>query len=258
MTLRPRLILADLDGTLLRFGETQVTPEVAEMIKLLEASGVKVCVVTGRPFESAKAILQSVPIINPSIFYGGGSVIDPLTGTVLWQKTIPQQSALQALHILKEVALNIDYGLGHTDPKVMVVESITHDPIQIWARIPTDLTDQIVTKLRYISGLAIHVNFGVQDATKQVGLYINHHEADKFHATSSLLRLMNIKKGHTLAIADGGNDLPLFAAAQFKIAMGNAAENVKSAADYVVASVDNNGFCEAMKTFVLNSSLSHS
>jgi hydroxymethylpyrimidine pyrophosphatase-like HAD family hydrolase len=40
--------------------------------------------------------------------------------------------------------------------------------------------------------------------------------------------------------------------AGLKIAMGNAMPELKAAADFVVGSVDDDGFAEAMNRFVLN------
>jgi hydroxymethylpyrimidine pyrophosphatase-like HAD family hydrolase len=55
----------------------------------------------------------------------------------------------------------------------------------------------------------------------------------------------------TLAIGDGTNDLPLFKSAFVKVAMGNATEELKAAADFVVGTLEEDGFAEAMEKYIL-------
>jgi hypothetical protein len=68
----------------------------------------------------------------------------------------------------------------------------------------------------------------------------------------ALRNITHSLKEQTLAIGDGSNDLSLFQNAGFRVAMGNASDELKDAADYVVGSVDEDGFAEAMDRFVLN------
>ena len=52
-----------------------------------------------------------------------------------------------------------------------------------------------------------------------------------------------------MAFGDGGNDISMLKAAGIGVAMGNASEKVKLAADYVTDSVDNDGIEKALKHF---------
>ena len=73
--------------------------------------------------------------------------------------------------------------------------------------------------------------------------------ADKGHA----LRLMAAHEGldisECIAFGDGGNDIPILKTAGIGVAMGNAADNVKAAADYVTTHVDDNGIANAVRHF---------
>ena len=53
----------------------------------------------------------------------------------------------------------------------------------------------------------------------------------------------------TMAFGDGGNDIGMLRHAGIGIAMGNANDEVKAAADYVTASVDEDGIYKALKHF---------
>ena len=54
-----------------------------------------------------------------------------------------------------------------------------------------------------------------------------------------------------MAIGDGHNDIPLLEAAGFKVAMGNAPDEVKAVADYVAPSLQDDGVAEAIERFIL-------
>ena len=52
-----------------------------------------------------------------------------------------------------------------------------------------------------------------------------------------------------MAFGDGGNDSGMLRHAGIGVAMGNANEEVKAAADYVTTSVDEDGIYKALKHF---------
>ena len=60
---------------------------------------------------------------------------------------------------------------------------------------------------------------------------------------------LGIPREETMAFGDGENDISMLKAAGTGVAMGNAAEDVMSAAGYVTTSVDENGVYNALKHF---------
>ena len=54
-----------------------------------------------------------------------------------------------------------------------------------------------------------------------------------------------------MAFGDGGNDLSIIKEAGIGVAMGNANDNVKAAADYVTAPIDQDGLAKAFVHFHL-------
>lgn len=52
-----------------------------------------------------------------------------------------------------------------------------------------------------------------------------------------------------MAFGDGENDIPMLQKAGVGVAVANAKENVKAAADYIAPSVDEDGVAEALKHF---------
>ena len=54
-----------------------------------------------------------------------------------------------------------------------------------------------------------------------------------------------------MAFGDGQNDIEMLRHAAVGVAMGNAAEEVRRAADYVTASIDDDGVALALRHFGL-------
>ena len=55
----------------------------------------------------------------------------------------------------------------------------------------------------------------------------------------------------TMAFGDGGNDIAMLQHAGVGVAMGNAMDEVKKAADFVTTSVDEDGIVNALRHFGL-------
>jgi len=71
--------------------------------------------------------------------------------------------------------------------------------------------------------------------------------AGKLSAARWVAARLGVAMGETAMIGDGANDIDLIRASGLGIAMGNAKEDVKRAADYVVASAEECGISEALE-----------
>ena len=68
-----------------------------------------------------------------------------------------------------------------------------------------------------------------------------------------MLKHQGLKKEETIAFGDGGNDIPIIQEAGIGIAMGNANESLKHVADYITASVDEDGISKALDHWIFQS-----
>jgi Cof subfamily protein (haloacid dehalogenase superfamily) len=71
----------------------------------------------------------------------------------------------------------------------------------------------------------------------------------KQNGIDEFIKHFGFKLEETMAFGDGGNDIGMLRHAGIGIAMGNANDEVKAAADYVTASVDEDGIYKALKHF---------
>ena len=73
----------------------------------------------------------------------------------------------------------------------------------------------------------------------------------KMSGIKRYLELAGIKREEIIAFGDAENDLEMLQFAGIGVAMGNGAEEVKAAADYVTADIDDDGIEKALKHFGL-------
>jgi hydroxymethylpyrimidine pyrophosphatase-like HAD family hydrolase len=80
---------------------------------------------------------------------------------------------------------------------------------------------------------------------------VTHPDANKGTAVAYLCRTLGIAPDEVATIGDGQNDTLMFARSGTSIAMGNADDDVMSAAGAVTTANDDDGFAAAMHRYVL-------
>ena len=78
-----------------------------------------------------------------------------------------------------------------------------------------------------------------------------HEDATKATAVRRYAAAMGAEASQIIGAGDSYNDLPLLNACGLRIAMGNAAPEVKAIADYVAPTVDDDGLAVAIEEFVM-------
>ena len=66
-------------------------------------------------------------------------------------------------------------------------------------------------------------------------------------AISVMSNVLGYEKRDVIAFGDSNNDLPMFQAAGFKVAMGNGSKDLKSQADYVTGALEDGGIRQALE-----------
>lgn len=71
---------------------------------------------------------------------------------------------------------------------------------------------------------------------------------DKASGIQHIIHYLGRTKEDCIAIGDGANDLPMMQFAEIGVAMGNASNEVKKAADLITKDINDNGLYQAFKT----------
>lgn len=75
--------------------------------------------------------------------------------------------------------------------------------------------------------------------------------ASKMRGILKMLEIVNINKDEVLAIGDGGNDIEMISNIPHSVAMGNAVESIKNAAEYITADIDDDGIKKAFEYYCI-------
>lgn len=272
MTDSIKLIVVDLDGTLLNT-QHELTLRTAQAIQAARDKGVQLVLATGKTRPSALSVIARLDLDTPGIYvqglvtYGGdGSILNQFTLDPAVVRRVITYAEDRGFSLIAYSGANmfvrrrnhdtdlvIDY--GEPEPQVVgALQNLLHNtPINKVmavkrgdARAVKALRWQLQTQL---DGAARLMQAGVPDMVEVLP-----RGGSKGAALKALLRDLKIDPQHVMAIGDGENDIEMMQHAGIGVAVGNADQPVRDAADHVVASNDEDGVAEAIERFVLGKS----
>ena len=279
-----KLILIDLDGTLLN-DQRQVSEENIQIIqKAYKEKGVPSAIATGRGLYVAEYIGNVVGEgFKQYIIASNGSTIkDNKQDIYINKQYLNQEQIRKIIKIGKQNNLKFmmqTYINNVTDDTEIEKEKEIYDKmgeafyvsqnlekymneeidrITVIATIAGDKEDITNAKqeLENVEGIQTtnvcrHFIKNEQGSREYYYIDIMEKGASKANAIIKLADHLGIKKEEIIVIGDGGNDLPMFEVAGLKVAMGNAIEEIKKKADYITESNNESGVAKAISKFVL-------
>jgi hypothetical protein len=259
-----KMIATDIDGTI--YNPTSgFSDSVIKCIKSLQTSGIKVVLVTGRMHSSAIGVAKQLGLTTPVISYQGGLIKD-FNNKTLYQNNLSSDYAKEIINWAREnnihINLYIDDKLYVEHDNDIVKNYVNGKFINYTVCNFDDLKIENVNKILAIDPKdAQKVTSWVKELQKKYpDLYIvkstpyfceiGSNEARKSLGVEFLCKLWGIKKEEVLTIGDQNNDIDLIQAGGIGVAMGNATDELKSCADFITDTVDNDGFVKAVEKFV--------
>ena len=253
-------IFFDIDGTLVSFKTHAIPVSAKTAIHQLREKGIKVFISTGRAFYDIDNVKDVE--FDGLITSNGAYCIDP-EGKIIAQYLLSKESLCKIAQCMEEspfpcafmtnkgnfinyadeLVLSVYHLVNIPLPPVQsVMKIMEYDVFQLSAFVDLDQEKELLTRVltdcassRWHPAFA---DFNAKNCSKSTGM-------------DSFLNFFHIEKEHTMAFGDGGNDIPILKHAAIGVAMGNATDEVKAAADYVTGSVDEDGISNALKYFNL-------
>ena len=242
-------IIFDLDGTAIDSpGHKLPTERLITAVKNLQTN-YYLCAATGRCWTFGKDVIQGLGLMDLCIISGGTQICDPQTGKIVWQKDVTPKALEEVIKVFSENGkqklifndyTEDDYFNGGILPKNFDITLRVNWLSQSF--VPDALAVKLHLKLDTIDGITC-----VKVVSQKPGcrdLHVVNKKATKEHAIAELLGRLGIERKDTIGIGDGHNDIHLFKAVGQKVAMGNAVEDLKAAADLVIGEVKNDGLAK--------------
>ena len=258
-------LACDLDRTLIA-EDLVLRPRTRDALRTATGAGLHVVVATGRMYRSVRPYLAEAGIRTPAICYQGAVVADPETDEFLRHVPIPLAVAREAIAAVEAEGFGLNCYVGDElyvaaeTPEARRYAEFQHIPIHVvgplldWLEEPPTklvtigdphLLDELERRAKsrfdgrlYISkSLPYFLEFASPDVTKAAGLaFVAEH--------------LGFDRARTIGIGDGENDVELVEWAGYGIAVANAHERVKEAADFVCPPADEEGVAQVIEALL--------
>lgn len=280
-----KLINIDLDGTLLQ-KHYIISKENMDAIEYAKSKGVLVGVNTGRNSTSAMYFSEKAGMNAPVVCCGGSLILEEGTGnrqeitdvmgTVLSRKTLfsaplPFKALERAGDIIEEMDISfyaqakggyyivgsrntnefvydwdkkavsiIDMGLVHYKRFTDFVENCKEEIVKMgFSSMNKDIISRIAERWTDIDECR---------TTKALGciLEITRKDANKGTAVDFLRQYYGLNKDEVACIGDDTNDVSMFKACGYTVGIADGCEEIKSIADYISATCEDNGVAKGI------------
>ena len=247
-----RLLILDLDGTTVKSSQKAMPSQrVIDAVKAAQTH-LKVAIATGRPRPFTQEIIEALDITGPSVFNGGAEIIDTVSGEKLHEQLISAESIRETLAITSTFDIDVYTDENQYDVAIKSPEQVIKPAAKLFIdSMKTSDAVHLIEELESVKGISAHMttSWGKGDI---IDIHIVHEHATKRYGVEKLMEILGVSKEEVIAIGDSYNDLPMLEAAGFKVAMGNAPDEVKAVADYVTLSLDDDGVAVAIEKFITN------
>ena len=255
-----KIIALDIDGTLTN-SRKEISPETHLTLMRYQQSGGKIILASGRPTQGIVPHAKNLRLDEYGgyiLSYNGGCIIDCSTNNVMFRNKLPLSYIPEIYDIIKDYPVGINTYEGD---KIIVGNQINSY---------TELEGRINgMELKFVEDFPKYVNFDITKCLLQgepevilklekilsekyqdrLGIFKSEPffleivplGVDKAKSIDRLLSMIGIKTDECIACGDGFNDISMIQYAGLGVAMSNASDVVKSAADYVTLSNDENG-----------------
>lgn len=260
-----KALFFDIDGTLVSFHTHEIPASAIEALTAAKAAGHRIFIATGRPriIINNLGALQERGLIDGYITMNGAYCF--VGDEVIYKSPIPETDVrtLTAYCTTRSIPCIVvgEHDICACQPDERV-DAIFHQHLKVTTPIPTLTTEEAI-RGKEVFQLTPFID-EAQEA--EVRPHIPHCEIGRWHPAftdvtalgntkqrgmDEIIRHFGIRLEDTLAFGDGGNDIPMLRHAGIGIAMGNAADHVKAAADYVTTSVDEDGVAEGIQQWLM-------
>lgn len=266
-----QLIAVDMDGTLLNH-QKEISERNKKAIKEAKAIGKTVVIATGRPLIGIKRYLEDLEMNGDNdyvIAFNGALVQEAKSGRLIAKKTLSLADykklyavslelgvhiqALSEHHVMTPVAnpyTDVEANINLIETEVVAVSEVS-ETMTIVKVMFVDAPDKLDAAVDALPEWVKEAYTIVRSS--DIFLEFLDKTVDKGAGVAALAQELGLAAEEVICVGDAGNDLAMIQYAGLGVAMANAFEEVKLAADYMTSSNEEDGVAEVIEKFMLAS-----
>ncbi|GGJ75691.1 Cof-type HAD-IIB family hydrolase [Deinococcus aquiradiocola] len=249
MSALPLLIATDLDGTLLD-ARGEVSARNAAALRAAQAAGVVVVLVTGRPVRMVLPLARDLRLDGHVICSNGAATHRLPDGRAEDAAGIPPDVLRRVIGTLRAGVPGVTFALEYGDEVIReralrdaedsvtdILSAVQERPLlKLIVRSAGEGTHDLNRRINALCGEEVQASSSGATFSEVAAAGV-----DKGYALSRLCAQLGVPGSRVMAFGDAHNDLPMFAFAGARVAVGNAVPELRAAASAVTAAHDEDG-----------------
>lgn len=263
------ILVLDIDGTLTN-SKKEITSRTLETLLKLQENGQKVVLASGRPTPGIVPLAKQLKLDQYGgyiLSYNGAKVINVATQEVIYNAVLPKELIPDVYQAVLEYKVGI---ITYENNEVLVGNGFD-EYNRLEARINNIAMREVENFVEYITfdinkclltGEPDYLATVEVEFKKRFGDQLNIYRSepffleimpqniDKAYSLGKLLKHLDLSRKQMICCGDGFNDLSMIQYAGLGVAMSNAQQVVKDAADYITLSNDEDGVVHVIEKFM--------
>jgi Cof subfamily protein (haloacid dehalogenase superfamily) len=266
---RISLVITDVDGTLVTT-DKRLTPRAIAAVQRLHDNGIGFSICSSRPPFGLRMMIEPLRLALPFGGYNAGAIVEPDLPnlTIVEQKLIPPDAARDAVAMFQQHGIDCWVFVGnewlianptgdHVDREIRtiqtpptIVSAFEESHFAAVGKIVGPSKDH--DRVALVTELMQTTLAGRANAARSQPYYCDviPPGIDKGRLVELLGGRLGVPQSEILVLGDMENDLEMFRKAGFAVAMGNATDEVKRAAQATTVSNEEDGFAVAIERYV--------
>lgn len=271
-TMKYKLLVLDVDGTLLNSAE-QITKRTLSALVKMQHMGVRIVLASGRPTSGLLPLAKMLELDNFGGYimsYNGSKIVKADSGEVMFERRInPEQIPYLERKARKNgfsiftynggtlLTDNADNAHVRREAQLNNLKIVEEEEFSIAIDFRPCKCVLVSDDQEALLGLEKHWKrrlAGVLDVfpSEPYFLEVVPFGVDKANTLGVLMGMLGVGHDEVIAIGDGVADVTMLQLAGVGVAMGHAQDSVKICADYVTASNDEDGVAQAVEKLILS------